>query len=227
MRNQGSYKDFNEDEKTLLKEVINKNINPSTAVKLFLGKLNKKYSYTTIRNKAIQYNSMYWDTKSKKYIKGKDPNNLDGQLKYDFLNNRIIEVNASEETLNNTTAVTKDDKNNLSSSKQSNHTSRNHDANLNQILNYLETLNKNICSLNSRLNKIENYIQKNSPQKKKESTQNFIDIYSSNRKRESVNINSDLKSKIIKKMEKDKEIFGNQSLAINTALLIALYNEED
>lgn len=51
----------------------------------------------------------------------------------------------------------------------------------------------------------------------------LINIYASEKRKKSVNINSKILDKTLKLMKKKFNIRNNKSLAINTALLIALY----
>ncbi|WP_053957614.1 hypothetical protein [Inediibacterium massiliense] len=104
-------------------------------------------------------------------------------------------------------------------------------SNTDHIMNYLLTLDKNIKPLDSKMNKIVNFINKfeeeNSPEKLKQFSDVFIRIYAGTRNKDSVNINAEIKQRVMKEMEKIYKIRKNQSLAINTALLVALYNPQD
>jgi uncharacterized protein YneF (UPF0154 family) len=102
---------------------------------------------------------------------------------------------------------------------------------VNYFYNYMTNLNKNIKALDSKMNKIVNFINKfeeeNSPEKFKQFSDDFIRIYAGARNKDSVNINAEIKQRVIKEMKKIYKIRKNQSLAINTALLVALYNPPD
>ncbi|MCT4606822.1 MAG: hypothetical protein N4A64_12105 [Marinisporobacter sp.] len=172
------------------------------ATHLFKNKL----TYTTVKNKAIQHYKQHWIPSLKKYEYQDDQ--LTGQIRF-FKNNHSTELKDNKKENDNTSKNPSTDSNNSS-----------------QILNYLQTIDKNLHCINTRLTRIENYIEKNSPQAKKDFSEAFIEIFASSKERESVNINSKLKKRIIEKMAKSKNITHNQSLAINTALLIALYGDE-
>ncbi|WP_053956033.1 hypothetical protein [Inediibacterium massiliense] len=183
--------------------MINENRSPNyIATHLF----NKRLTYTTVKNKAIQHYKQHWIASLKKYEY--QDNQLPGQVRL-FKNHHSIELKDNKKENNDTSQNTSTDSNNSS-----------------QILNYLQTIDKNLHCINTRLTQIENYIEKNSPQAKTDFSEAFIEIFASNKERESVNINSKLKKRIIEKMAKSRNITHNQSLAINTALLIALYGDE-
>ncbi|MTI47598.1 MAG: hypothetical protein FH761_07135 [Firmicutes bacterium] len=99
----------------------------------------------------------------------------------------------------------------------------------NLLLNSLDTLNNNIKRIETRLKKVENFmsaLKTNNPYNKiREMTDDFISIYASEKDKKSVNINTEIRDRVLKQISQSYGIKNNASLAINTALLISLYNE--
>lgn len=189
-----------------LKKLVDNNINPNKIIKELEEKFGEKFSYQTIKKKIEKLFNKYWDKKEKKYKIILQPQS---QISFFEKNSNDAGNSHASSNTNKQTII----KNITKSTSLT-------------VLDYLREIDKKLDYLNSRLTKIENYIEKNSPQAKKELVESFIDIYSSNKDRETVNINSELKKRIIEKMGQKRNIHGNQSHAINTALLIALYNDE-
>ncbi|QZY53897.1 hypothetical protein [Crassaminicella profunda] len=187
-----------------LKELVQNNTNPREISRILADEYNEHYCYQTITRKIKKLYNKYWDTqaKPKKYKPI-----LDGPIQYSFFEG---------DAHNSKNFTTKSDEPEQTPSDKTDST----------ILDYLKSIDKKLSYLDTRLTRIENFIEKNSSQAKKDLTNSFIEIYSCNRKRESVNINAKIKKRIIEKMAQTKNITHNQSLAINTALLIALYEEE-
>lgn len=107
------------------------------------------------------------------------------------------------------------------------HEKTNNDITLEGILNYLETIYKNVNDLNRKIKEIQkslDLIKKDNPYKKLDILSNeLITIYASEKRKKSVNINSKILDKTLEVMKDKLNIKNNKSLAINTALLIALY----
>ena len=103
-----------------------------------------------------------------------------------------------------------------------------------EIIDYLKTIHKGIMqldesnrNLSNRLNKLENKIsemQINNPYVKVQKfADDLIDIYANEKSKKSVNVNPLINDRIIEAMARKYNITNNNSLAVNTALLLALY----
>jgi len=184
-----------------LLELVNQDINPNKINKIFEEEFGKGIPYGTVLNKVKILFSKQWNSKAKSYVIISEDNPQCSMMEGDAYNynniNKTNDITNSEGFKNMDT----------------------------DILSYLKSIDKNIALLNTRLTKLEGYIEKNSPQAKKDLVNSFIDIYSSSKDRDSVNINSELKKRDIEKMAQNKNIHGNHSHAINTALLIALFED--
>ncbi|QZY56489.1 hypothetical protein [Crassaminicella profunda] len=208
-----------------LKNLVNQNKPPTpNKIKSMINKeFDKNYAYNTILNKIREVCKKEWKKDQRVYESIETEEGYDGfksedtpaQFQLDFDN----------------------DPSKLIPSKKKPHkktTKKKHvlDENIvNYFYNYMTNLNKNIKALDSKMNKIVNFINKfeeeNSPEKLKQFSDDFIRIYAGARNKDSVNINAEIKQRVIKEMEKIYKIRKNQSLAINTALLVALYNSSD
>ena len=103
-----------------------------------------------------------------------------------------------------------------------------------EIIDYLKAIHKGIThldesnrNLSSRLTKLENKIsemQSNNPYVKVQKfADDLINIYANEKSKKSVNVNPLINDRIIDAMAKKYNITNNNSLAVNTALLLALY----
>jgi len=103
-----------------------------------------------------------------------------------------------------------------------------------EIIDYLKSLHKSMMlldesnrNLSNRITKLENKItemQSNNPYEKVQKfADDLINIYANEKSKKSVNINPLINDRIIEAMHKKYNISNNNALAINTALLLALY----
>lgn len=205
-----------------LEEIFLSKINPNKAYQLYNDEFKTSYNYGSFLTMIKRIYHVAWDKDKKKYYSldyVKDTVNSNNHENKNY--NHIIDLlHGDEIKTKDSVNLKSEDRADLNTCTKADH------ADLDTILNYLQTLNKEIGLLRTKLNKIENYFKDNSPQKRKELTEEFINIFSSNSKRVSVNINEEIKNRIIKKMDVQKQIKNNQSAAINTALLITLFNDD-
>ncbi|MTI71431.1 MAG: hypothetical protein FH751_14390 [Firmicutes bacterium] len=210
----GNRRRLSNEEIDFLKEMVNAKNNPNWISSKYEEKFGKSIAYRTIINKIEEYCNMSWGPKSRAYSaieKFEDTSsNING------VQTTMFESIPNSDAIPNNTPKDNPDKKHKNNPISEEST----------VINYLKSIEKEITNMNSRLSKIESYIEKNSPKKKKELVDSFIDIYSSNNNRVSVNINSKLKEKIISHINTGKKKNINQSHAINTALLKALYSDE-
>lgn len=107
-----------------------------------------------------------------------------------------------------------------------------------QILDICYLIKNEVKNLSSRINSLEKHclelkddLAKNKQQNKDviySLASEFITIYSSEKNKKSIYINNKIIGKIVEKMKnKPYNIEDNDSLAINTALLMALYRKEE
>lgn len=222
MDNNETNKDLEVLKLSFLGEKFLDKLNPNKVSKLFNNKFKTIYTYGSFQTMIRKEYHVAWDTKEKKYFSTDHVNGIIHLENQNFNKNYIHMINllhADEIKARNSVNLTTEEK---EYSKRKDETVQ---TDLDTILNHLQTLNKEIGFLRAKLNKIENYFKDNSPQKRKELTEEFVKIFSSNSKRESVNINAEIKRRIISKMAEQKNISNNQSASINTALLIALFND--
>jgi len=95
------------------------------------------------------------------------------------------------------------------------------------LMKTLENINLQLSELSNRLEKVElliNEIKLDNPYGKNLSlSKDFLNIYLSKKKKKAITINKEIIHRVIKHMEEHHNIAENESMAIDAALLLSLY----
>jgi hypothetical protein len=189
-----------------------------------------------IKNKGVQNSTEDGENNTSKGKHDYNENNLPGQISFTVHeenknnNSDDIEVKSDIKEINKDSGDTTSE--DTSIHIQSNITHNDEDIKvIDLLLNHIETLYKELKSINCEIKSIKKSISNiecNNPYEKlNEATDEFINIYSSRKNKQSISINSHLKDKVVQQIITKYNLQDtNDSLCVDIALLTALYHNK-
>lgn len=204
-------------------------------------KINKdqmeKISYTAIVTYILQNYNKVWDKKQHKWIDKSEDNKGAPDAKNKDTSNNNNKENGSDTQSGTKTfedLILASDINNLNDVNKAVY---NYTSTVNKNVKYVkselnEIKNKSLPNLNSKIDEIKKWLEDNLELLTNEyiiyseNISTFIQIYACDKNRKSVYINQEILNKLNKKMKDEYNIINNDSKAIDTAMLIALFSSK-
>lgn len=236
--------------KSNLKDLIEENLNPNQLIKELDPEKKLKLNYYSLRIYIEENFKKAWDKKSKRWInyvsqKNKHISNkyspgqlnnldiIDEQLKNSAGASNVESLDTSNiNTLEETQPTIYKTKPEFSPESRHEETTKNN-ISCEDVHSRLNILAEKISMLECLYNETKNIIKAMDKKNKQDSASinNLIEIdeviklYTSSKNKKSININLELKDKVIEFIYEKYKFKDNESLAINIALLLALYKK--
>jgi|GEM_PF-3872967 len=197
-----------EEQLKFINNAIMENKNPNKIRDELKNKFNKDITYYLIKQFILRELKKEWKEKAwKDVVEQKGPSEGDS-----------LKTNNETSTNNDYSLPSMSNEENLDISLESNHLQT-----ILKVLYHIENQNKEIIKSIASLNqKLDSHLNNH-----KEQIDNFIQIYSSETIKTTLNLNKKIKDEIDKLIGNQYKIKKNDSKLINTALLIALFNEKN